>query len=247
MMTRVNQLSDDDLAAELAAGAGRLLVATRAGGLLSGMRLGDVGDSVAQTWLAAVLSTHRPRDAVRSEEAHEDPRRATADRVWIIDPLDGTREYREGRDDWAVHIALTVGGEPVASAVALPARDEVYRSDTVDRVGGALTGVLVSSRSGHPFEAAAVAATLGMRIAPLGSAGAKAMAVVRGEADAYVHAGGQYEWDSCAPVGVALAAGLHCSRLDGSPLQYNRPSPYLPDFIMCRAEIAADVLAAVPY
>ena len=90
-----------------------------------------------------------------------------------------------------------------------------------------------------------VAEALGAELVAMGSAGAKAMAVVLGHADIYAHSGGQYEWDSCAPVAVAKAAGLHVSRIDGSELRYNQPDPYLPDLLICRPELAAEVLRAL--
>ena len=241
--------SDAQLAGMIAEGAGRILLGIRHGDLLGGRRLGDLGDALAQAWIGSVLARHRRADAVLSEEASDVGDRLAADRVWIIDPLDGTSEYAMGTDDWAVHVALTEAGIPVAAAVSLPARGEVFVSDTVPAVGGDLSGRIAVSRFGHSYQSSQVAERLGLRAVRIGSAGAKAMAVVRGDADAYVHAGGQFEWDNCAPVGVALAAGLHCSRLDGSEIRYNNPQPYLPDFVICRREIADDVLLALssPY
>lgn len=163
----------------------------------------------------------------------------------IIDPLDGTSEFCHGTADWAVHVALTVDGRPTAAAVAIPARDELFRSDDVEQVGGSLTGHIAVSRYGGSYESAHVANALGLQRVSVGSAGAKAMAVVRGDVDAYVHAGGQYEWNNCAPVGVCEAAGLHCSRLDGSEIIYNQRMPYMPDFVICRREITDDVLSAL--
>ena len=242
--------NDHSLAAELATNAGRLLVDLRARRAAKGVdpkALGREGDAEAHKLLMAGLADARPGDAVLSEEGVADPARLTAERVWIVDPLDGTREYGEvPRTDWAVHVALVVGGEPVAGAVALPARDLTLASDPPPPPPPAWDGparVLVS-RSRPPVEAARVAEALGGELVPLGSAGAKAMAVVLGEADVYAHSGGQYEWDSAAPVAVARAAGLHVSRLDGSPLVYNRPDPYLPDLLICRAELAERVIAA---
>jgi 3'(2'), 5'-bisphosphate nucleotidase len=172
----------------------------------------------------------------------------TSDRVWIIDPLDGTREYgMPGRGDWAVHVALWERGAGITSAaVAQPALDVVYASDTV-RAGTRPRPRLrfLVSDSRPPEWAAPVASSLDATLAPMGSAGAKAMAVVRGDADAYLHGGGQWEWDSAAPVGVALAAGLHASRIDGSPLEYNSAHPYLPDLLICRAELASRLLKAI--
>ncbi|MCG8923298.1 3'(2'),5'-bisphosphate nucleotidase CysQ [Lentzea sp. CC55] len=214
--------TDSELARRLATETGRLLVRVRPGN----------GDRTAQIFLAAQLAEHRPDDAVLSEEAPDDPRRLTADRVWIIDPLDGSREYAEpGRTDWAVHVALWERGELVAGAVALPAHRPAPRtSHRRPRI--------VVSRTRPPAFARQVAEAIGGVLVPMGSAGAKAMAVVRGEADAYLHAGGMYEWDSAAPVHVARAAGLHASRADGRPLHYNQPDPWLPDLLICRPELA---------
>jgi 3'(2'), 5'-bisphosphate nucleotidase len=183
---------------------------------------------------------------VLSEEAVDDKARLGASRVWIIDPLDGTREYGEGRSDWAVHVALTVDGAPVLGAVALPGMDLVLRSDAPPAYPAANTPPkMLVSRTRPAPQALQVAELMGAELLPMGSAGAKAMAVVRGEADIYLHAGGQYEWDSCAPVAVALAAGLHVSRIDGSPCVYNQENPYMPDLLICRPEFAALALKAV--
>lgn len=239
------ELSDIDLAAAIADGAGRILEGIRHDRLLSFDLLGDTGDRLAQAWIARVLAVHRPGDEVLSEEAPDSRKRLDAERVWVIDPLDGTRDYAVHRPDYAVHVALTMGGQPVASAVALPAVGRVYRSDTVTAPAGPLTGNLALSRSRATAGMFRVARALSLQPVSMGSAGFKAMAVVGGTVDAYLHAGGQYEWDSCAPVGVARAAGLHCSRLDGSPLMYNCADPYLPDLVVCRAEIADEVLAAL--
>lgn len=241
---------DHRLAATLATEAGRLLVELRARaghGGPTGRELGREGDRRAHDLLVARLAAARPTDAVLSEEGAAEPARLDAARVWIVDPLDGTREYGEvPRTDWAVHVALVVEGDPVAGAVALPARDLTLATAPAPPPPPPPDGpprVLVS-RSRPPAEAARVADALGGELVPLGSAGAKAMAVVLGEAEVYAHSGGQYEWDSAAPVAVARAAGLHASRLDGSPLAYNRPDPWLPDLLVCRPELAERVIAA---
>jgi len=239
---------DSALAASLAEDAGHLLLRLRGESGLSGKELGQRGDADSNALLLDELAEARPQDAVLSEESVDSPERLAAGRVWIIDPLDGTREYgMPGRDDWAVHVALWERGAGItAAAVAQPSLDVVYASNTVrpQRRPRPRLRFLVSD-SRPPAFAAPVAEQLGADLAPMGSAGAKAMAVVRGDADAYLHAGGQWEWDSAAPVGVVLAAGLHASRVDGSPLLYNSPHPYLPDLLICRPELAEPLLTAI--
>jgi 3'(2'), 5'-bisphosphate nucleotidase len=243
--------TDHELATRLATGAGELLVALRtqmAGQGADERAIKDAGDLRSHEWLVRELASARPDDAVLSEEGKDDAARLAASRVWIVDPLDGTREFGEGRDDWAVHVALAVDGVPVAGAVALPGLgltlSSVPASVLPPRPDETPVRVVVS-RTRPPALATAVAEALGGVLVPMGSAGAKAMAVVRGEVDVYVHGGGQFEWDNCAPAAVALAAGAHVSRLDGSPLRYNNADPYLPDLVVCRPELAERVLAAV--
>jgi 3'(2'), 5'-bisphosphate nucleotidase len=242
--------ADDGLARDLAFAAGERLLKLRVSGQTAD-ELRKAGDLGSQDFLAAELARNRPDDAVLSEEAVDDPARLTADRVWIIDPLDGTREFSTpGRDDWAVHVALwRSGAEITDAAVALPARGELYRSDTVSGPGpraGAQRPIRVAvSASRPPSILWYLQRTIAIEPVSIGSAGAKAMAVVSGDVDAYLHAGGQWEWDSAAPAGVVLAAGLHASRLDGSPLRYNQLDPYLPDLLMCRSEVAGLLLDAV--
>lgn len=247
-------LTDVAVAALAARAAADVLVPLLHAGRLHDAELGDAGDAAAQQAIAGVLAAHRPGDAVFSEEAVDDPARVSADRVWIVDPLDGTREYRAGdRHDWAVHVALwerTAGdgdGDLTAAAVGLPALGEVLTTDPAPVVPPVPDGPLrvTVSRSRPPAQARAAAAALDAVLVPLGSAGYKTLAVVRGEADAYVHAGGMYQWDSAAPVAVARAAGLHTCRLDGSPLRYNVADAWLPDLVVCRRELAGRVLAAV--
>ena len=242
-----NPSSDAGLAASIAEAAGALLLDLRASSGLSGKELGALGDRESNRLLLAELALARPDDAVLSEESADGPERLTSERVWIIDPLDGTREYgMDGRSDWAVHVALwQFGREITDAAVAQPALDAVYTSAAPRTVTPAPPPVVLVSDSRPPSFAAAAAAAIGAGVRPMGSAGAKAMAVVRGEAVAYVHAGGQWEWDSAAPVGVALAHGLHASRIDGSPLTYNAEHPYLPDLLICRPEVAPALLAAI--
>jgi 3'(2'), 5'-bisphosphate nucleotidase len=241
--------SDAELAVHLARTAGRRLLELRAE--LAGSPGDEVkqrGDAAAQLALAEGLRAARPDDAVLSEEAADDAARLDAARVWIIDPLDGTREYSEGRSDWAVHVALWEGGALVCGAVALPGLDIVLASDPAPAVPArdpAAPLRMAVSRTRPPSIATGVAEDLAADLVALGSAGFKVAAVVRGEADLYVHGGGQYEWDSAAPVAVALAAGLHASRLDGAPLRYNQPDPFLPDLVVCRPEVADQVLRAI--
>jgi 3'(2'), 5'-bisphosphate nucleotidase len=235
---------DAGLAVRLAREAGERLCGIRGSGASD---LGRRGDKESNAFLLAELNAWRPYDAVLSEEAVDDPARLEANRVWIIDPLDGTREYAmPGRTDWAVHVALWQRDRGItAAAVALPALGLVYGTDAVVPEPGPTPPRILVSDSRPPAFAEAVAASVGATLTPMGSAGAKAMAVLRGEAEAYVHAGGQWEWDSAAPVGVALAAGLHASRVDGSPLEYNQRHPYLPDLIICRKDAARQLLAAI--
>lgn len=243
-------MTDHDDAARYAAEAGELLLELRARTKPDdwAWSLGDAADVLANRRLLELLRAEHPEDPVLSEEAVDDPRRHDADRVWIVDPLDGTREFTEaGRTDWAVHVALWERGHGLrAGAVALPAQSTVLSTASPPAVPAADRRPLrvVVSRTRPPVAARRVAAALDAELVPMGSAGAKAMAVVQGDVDVYVHAGGQYEWDSAAPSAVAQAAGLHTSRIDGSPLEYNRRDPWLPDLIVCRPELAADVVAA---
>lgn len=249
----LDRLDDHELAGALAVWAGRLLVALRQEVVAKGVwgwRLGDLGDEFSNDFLLQALKAARPDDPVLSEEAADDRRRLDAERVWIIDPLDGTREFSEpGRVDWAVHVALWERGALAAGAVSLPAQDKVFATPDPEplpplRAPGGRPRVIVS-RSRTPWVAAQVAHVIGGVMVELGSAGAKAMAVVQGDAEVYVHDGGQYEWDSAAPVVVARAAGCHTSRVDGLPLVYNQRVPYVHDFVICRPELAAPVLDAL--
>jgi 3'-phosphoadenosine 5'-phosphosulfate (PAPS) 3'-phosphatase len=250
-------MSDARLAAVLAERAGAHLLKVRRFGEEQGMapeEVGDLGDSQANDLILGALAEARPHDAFLSEESVDAPARLSADRVWIIDPLDGTREFRTpGRSDWAVHIALwertdSTGGRLTACAVAMPALGTVYATDApIERrasiAGGRISMVVSESR--RPPLIGSLAERLPLDLVPMGSAGAKAMAVVRGDIDAYVHDGGQWEWDSAAPVGVALASGVHCSRIDGSPLRYNEANPYLPDLLICQPHLADRLLSAI--
>ncbi|MFC1472285.1 3'(2'),5'-bisphosphate nucleotidase CysQ [Rhodococcus qingshengii] len=245
-----SRIADEALAAELAQAAGAILLGIRAEGLGvdDGRELGRRGDKAADSYILDRLAAERPGDAVLSEESADDRSRLDAARVWIIDPLDGSKEYGlPNHADWAVHVALWERGRGItAAAVAQPALGAVYSSgDEAASVAANSPLRVVVSGSRPPAFTEAVAAELGADVVHMGSAGAKAMAVVRGEVDAYLHAGGQWEWDSAAPVGVAQAAGLYCSRIDGSPLLYNESHPYLPDLVICRPELSESILGAI--
>ncbi len=235
-------MDDHALAADIAREAGELLVELQARKATK-----DEGDRLSNDVILARLAAARPDDAILSEESKDSPVRLERERVWIVDPLDGTREWGEGRSDWAVHVALSFDGIPTVATVALPGQHQLLSTAAPPPAPAPGTGPirLLVSRTRPPKIAEYLAEVLDAKLVPLGSAGAKAMAVVLGDADVYAHSGGQYEWDSAAPVGVATAAGCHCSRLDGAPLVYNRPDPYLPDLLVCRADLAATVLDAV--
>ncbi len=241
-------MNDHALAAQLASEAGRLLLGVRAE--FAAADLGErkaAGDRRSHDFLMEALGRQRPDDAVLSEEGADDPVRLRSDRVWIVDPLDGTREFSElDREDWAVHVALWQSGELVAGAVALPAQGTTLATpDVLPPLDATDKPRIVVSRTRPPAIALAVRDALDGILVEMGSAGAKVASIVQGSSDVYVHAGGQYEWDSAAPVAVARAAGLHTSRIDGSPLVYNQPDPKLPDLVVCRPELAESVLAAI--
>lgn len=239
-------MTDAELAAHLAEVAGRLLLEVRASGMLSLKALGKAGDATANEFLCHAIREQRPDDGLLSEEEKDNAARLGKSRVWIIDPVDGTREYGEERADWAVHVGLSIDGAATVGAVALPGAGLVLRTDQpVDLPPAPGKLRMLVSRTRPAAEAVAVANALGAELVAMGSAGAKAMAVVRGEAEIYLHTGGQYEWDSCAPVAVAQAHGLHCSRVDGSPLVYNQRETYMPDLLICRPELADQVLRLV--
>ena len=241
-----NEPANDDasLARRVAQVAGDLLIALQRSDLFDGKALGRAGDRVANAFIMEALTVARPEDAILSEEEAADSARLKKNRVWIVDPLDGTREFGERRTDWAVHIALAIDGIATLGAVALPGFPMILATDPVPQVLVAEGPIkMLVSRTRPAPQAVAVASKLGAELVPMGSAGAKAMAVVRGEAHIYLHAGGQYEWDSCAPVAVARAAGLWVSRIDGSVPRYNQQNPYMPDLLICRPELAEHVLA----
>ena len=236
---------DGRLAAGIAELAGALLMEIRASGLV-GDELKAAGDAGSHELIVRELRTSEPEDAIRSEEASA-ILPGTTGRLWIVDPLDGTREFSEPpRNDWAVHVALLERGALVAGAVALPSVGAVLHTQSPPILAEASGGPprIVVSRTRPPAHAVRLAKRLRGELVPMGSAGAKAMAVVTGAADIYAHSGGQYEWDSAAPAAVATAAGLHVSRLDGSPLGYGAIDPWLPDILICRPELAEAVLDA---
>jgi 3'(2'), 5'-bisphosphate nucleotidase len=244
-------MTDAELAAHFADVAGKLLLDLRGTGELTGKELGNAGDARANAYLIHAIAEARPDDGLLSEESKDTDARLSKSRVWIIDPVDGTREYGEitdgcARTDWAVHVALAVDGIAAIGAVALPGLGLVLRSDQPAPLPAApTTPRMVVSRTRPAKEALTVAEAIGAELIPMGSAGAKAMAIVRGEAEIYLHTGGQYEWDSCAPVAVAAAHGLHVSRVDGGPLVYNQADVYMPDLLICRTEWADRVLGLV--
>ncbi|HAX04828.1 MAG TPA: 3'(2'),5'-bisphosphate nucleotidase CysQ [Acidimicrobiaceae bacterium] len=244
-------LQDHAISARIATDAGRLLLDIRERLFSQGAdswTVKDTGDLEAHRFIMGALREEFPDDGILSEEGSDDLSRLEKERVWIVDPLDGTREFGEpGRSDWAVHVALTENGVPTAGAVALPAVDKTLVTEPAATLSPPHEGRprMVVSRSRAPAAAMIVAEALDAELLALGSAGAKAMAVVLGHADIYAHSGGQYEWDNCAPAAVAMAAGLHASRCDGSPLDYNYEDPWLPDLLICRPEFKDDALAAL--
>ena len=243
--------TDQQLASRVATEAGAMLVELRDELVAEGIHywdLKDEGDVAGHRYIMSALTSARPDDVILSEEAADNRRRLNAERVWIIDPIDGTNEFAEHpRHDWAIHIALWEAGELTAASVALPTLGVTFDASPAAVVPPSTRArpLLVTSRSRNPYCAVMVANALGCDVARLGSAGAKAMAIVMGEADIYVHDGGMYQWDSAAPSAVAKAAGLHVSRIDGSPLEYNKESLWLPDFLVCRTELAEPALKAL--
>jgi 3'(2'), 5'-bisphosphate nucleotidase len=244
--------SDIDLAMEIAERAGAALLSLQKSGQYSGDALGKAGDQIANQIILDALRHQRPGDAILSEEEADNGERLASSRVWIVDPLDGTAEYASGGDDWAVHIGLAVSGAASLGAVALPSRGECYNSRDVvplppanNSIKNSMKPRLLVSRSRCPGMAHDVAAAMGADIDAMGSAGAKTMALIRGDAEIYLHAGGQYEWDNCAPVAIAQVAGLSCTRIDGSALAYNQQHPFTPDLLICRPEYLADILPKI--
>lgn len=240
-------MTDAELAYELAHEAGRQLLALQQTGRLAGKELGKEGDRSANDFLMDMLRRHRPDDAILCEEEKDNPDRLGRNRVWVVDPLDGTREFGEGRSDWAVHVALAIDGEAVIGAVALPGLGLTLSSQNPlpPRPSNQPLKMVVS-RTRPAAEAVKVAGALAAELLPMGSAGAKAMAVLRGDAELYLHVGAMNEWDSCAPVGVALSHGLVACRFDGSACRYNQPDPKTPDLLIGRGEWVERVRALLP-
>lgn len=234
-------MTDDALARDVAQAAGLLLLSLQQSGAD-----GSHGDREANALILRMLRSARPADPILSEESCDDPARIDSRRVWIVDPLDGTREFAEGRGDWAVHVGLSIDGVAAVGAVALPRRGVTLSTDAPPALMSPNDPPrMLVSRTRPSALCSRVADALGANTVAMGSAGAKAMAVVLGDADIYLHSGGQFQWDNCAPAAVAVAAGLHVSRVDGSPIVYNRPERELPDLLICRRELAATVLAAI--
>jgi 3'(2'), 5'-bisphosphate nucleotidase len=242
---------DIEVAVAAAQAAARTLrrIRSQPSGRLSGAELGRAADRTANDAIHQTLRRLVPEDVILSEESPDDPARRDASRVWIVDPLDGTAEFCEPpREDWAVHVALVREGEPVVGVVLLPATGTMLTSRVtrpVERPERGDRSRILVSRTRPAWEAADLARRVNADLVPMGSAGAKTAAVVRGDADAYVHSGGQWEWDSAAPVAVARAAGLHVSRLDGSDLRYNQSRPWLPDLVVCRPGLRDVLLEAI--
>lgn len=250
-MTSLATESDQALATRVATEAGVMLEQLRTEMYEVGTHYWDMkddGDVAGHRFLVSALQSARPDDVILSEEAADNRKRLQADRVWIIDPIDGTSEFAEPpRWDWAIHVALWEKGHLTAGAVAMPTLGRTFNASPAEVVPPSEREqpVLVTSRTRNPYSAVLVANALDCLVGRIGSAGAKAMAVVMGQADIYVHDGGMYQWDSAAPAAVALAAGLHVSRIDGSPVVYNQPDLWLPDLLVCRPELAERALAAI--
>ena len=250
-MTSPSHESDQALATRVATEAGVMLEQLRAEMHEDGTHYWDMkdeGDVAGHRFLVSALQAARPDDVILSEEAADNRRRLQAERVWIIDPIDGTSEFAEPpRWDWAIHVALWENGQLTAGSVAMPTLGRTFNASPAEVVPPAEREqpVLVTSRTRNPYTAVVVANALDCLVGRLGSAGAKTMAVVMGQADIYVHDGGMFQWDSAAPAAVALAAGLHVSRIDGSPVVYNQPDLWLPDLLVCRPELAERALAAI--
>ena len=244
MLGGVRDLNDHELAYYIAEGIGAIATGARTGGLIEARDLAQVANRVAHDWVDQVLRVNRPNDAILSEDYADDLVRLDSERVWILDVIDGTKEYATGRGDWAVHVALAAGGAIEAASVGMPDAQRVFRDDHCSYVDGPMSGKVVVSRNNPPAGIDEFAAAIDRTVRPMGSAGAKTISVLLGDADAYIHTGGHNEWDQAAPVGVAQRAGLHCSHLDGSPIVFNQADVWRKDFLVCRPEITDKVLAA---
>jgi 3'(2'), 5'-bisphosphate nucleotidase len=239
-------MTDAELARHLAHAAGQMLLQLQGDGPADGKALGAEGDRLSNAWLMEQLRRERPDDAILSEEEAPDVARLDHRRVWLVDPLDGTREYGERRNDWAVHVALSIDGRIADGAVAQPALNSCVCTQHPPALLPETTPLrILVSRSRQAACAEALAASIGAVLVPMGSAGAKTLAVLRGEADVYLHQGDMHEWDSGAPAAVAQAAGLWVSRVDGSPLVFNQPRPLTPDILICHKARAPALLAAI--
>jgi len=256
-------------AARIAAEAGRRLVGLRASGRWTDEGiLGDVGDQAADGYLQGYLRGRYPDDGLLSEETVDAAERAGKRLVWIVDPLDGTKEYSSGRHDWAVHVGLTIDGKPALGAVALPAIDRVltgvcgggivqaavtgsdgewpqaFAADAGPSSGQPLR--LACSRSHTPEWMQRFARELGgAELVPCGSVGFKVAMLLFGKADVYVHQKGLKEWDTCAPEAIARAAGWTVCRFDGSDQRYNQRDPRNDQIVVCRTRLRERVLAGL--
>lgn len=240
------RMDDADLAASAAELAGKILLDLAQTALWTGAARGRVAELISNELILAAIRAHRPGEAILSEESVDDPDRLRQPRVWIVDPLDGTHEYAEGRGDWAVQVALAIRGKPAVGAIALPARGLLLRSDVPPALPWAKDRLrLLVSRTRPPVQTATLAKLLKAEIVPMGSAGAKVAALLLGDGEIYLHSGGQHEWDNCAPVAVALAAGLDATRLDGKPLVYNGADAQQPDLVVSHPAVTQELRDAL--
>lgn len=249
-------MNDSELSRDVAIEAGRLLLDLRAtygdldpADVDTANRLRKEADRASHLLIADRISAARPDDVILSEEGKDDPARLVADRVWIVDPLDGTFEFGQGRSDFAVHIVLWVrdalsptGARLVASTVELPAQGLTRTDIDTPDVSFALPTDrpirIVASRSRAPKWLPDAVAVLADRmgreveVIDVGSVGAKVNEILCGRADAYVHDTGFYEWDVAAPYAVAHRYGLHASHVGGEPIRFNQDPPYVTSLLV---------------
>lgn len=243
--------TDHELARTLASTAGEFLVDYQRDGLAAdrwGEWLGADGDAAAHDVIIEQLHSARPDDAWLSEEGRDDPEeRSMSERAWVIDPLDGSADFGRGTNEWAVHVALTERGSATAGAVAVPGLGRVFSTDEATAVGSRTdrAPVVVTGRARHWTDGQRVAGALSGELVVCGSAGVKAMLVVAGVADIYVHAGALYEWDVCAPAIVAQAHGLVAVAPDGAELRFNKSRPVVPGVVITHPDLLDATLAAL--